>query len=158
MEAVTKLNTDTVVPTTTGVNKSAQIHEISAALSQAQAELESSKKNNAGYGYSYSDLNTVIQTAKPILNKYGLAVVQLVTNAANGDPAVTTILTHSSGQYFEGTVSRIVSKRIFGSNGRTPVAARVPSMTMFLVIAPPACLAICNASTLYKIARDSISL
>jgi hypothetical protein len=84
-------------------NKSASINAIAEALSKAQEELESAKKDNAGYGYNYSDLATVIATAKPILAKHGLAVTQLIGATTNNFVTVTTILTHSSGQFFETT-------------------------------------------------------
>lgn len=79
---------------------SGQINEIALALSKAQGELESAKKGEQGYGYKYSDLATVIETAKPILSKNGLAVVQLVGEQNEKSISLTTILTHSSGQYF----------------------------------------------------------
>lgn len=81
---------------------SAQINEIASALSIAQGEFETSKKGQAGYGYNYADLSTVIQTAKPVLEKHGLAVVQLVGKSdGEGNIGLTTILTHKSGQYFK---------------------------------------------------------
>lgn len=83
---------------------SSAINEISLALSQAQSELESAHKDQSGYGYNYSDLASVIKTAKPVLTNHGLAITQLLGN--DGDkPAVTTILVHKSGQYFKSTAS-----------------------------------------------------
>jgi hypothetical protein len=84
---------------------STNIADIASALSSAQAELESAGKGTSGYGYNYSDLATVIQTAKPVLQKFNLAVTQLVGNDNSGNPAVTTILTHSSGQFFRSVAS-----------------------------------------------------
>lgn len=83
---------------------SSNIGEIAQALSTAQSELESAKKGQEGYGYNYSDLATVIQTAKPVLAKNGLAVTQLVSNVGD-NPAVTTILVHKSGQFFKSFAS-----------------------------------------------------
>ena len=86
------------------INKSENINEIAAALSEAQGELEAAEKGTSGYGYNYSDLASVIATAKPVLKKYGLAVVQLTGN--EGDKMkVTTILTHKSGQFFQSEFS-----------------------------------------------------
>jgi len=84
---------------------SSSINEISEALSKAQSELESANKDQSGYGYNYSDLATVIKTAKPVLAKHNLAVTQLVAVSSSGDPAVTTLLVHSSGQYFRSYAS-----------------------------------------------------
>ena len=88
----------------TKVEMSDGISEIAAALSKAQSELEATSKGQEGYGYNYSDLSSVIRTAKPVLQKHGLAVTQLLGN--EGDkPAVTTVLVHSSGQYFKSFAS-----------------------------------------------------
>lgn len=82
------------------VQMSEKIDEIATALSKAQGQLESAKKGTEGYGYNYSDLASVISTAKPVLSSNGLAIVQLTGNS--GDKMqITTILTHSSGQYFK---------------------------------------------------------
>lgn len=86
-------------------NMSATVGKIASALSKAQGELESSKKDNSGYGYNYSDLATVIATAKPVLAKFGLAITQLVGQTTNS-VQVTTILVHAeSGEYFKSTAS-----------------------------------------------------
>lgn len=82
-----------------------EIDQIATALAAAQAELEGAKKDSSGYGYNYSDLATVINSAKPILAKHSLAVVQLVGEQSEDKVSVTTILTHSSGQYFRSTAS-----------------------------------------------------
>jgi len=83
---------------------SGEINELATALSKAQVELESLGKDEKGYGYNYASLASTIQVAKPVLAKHGLAVVQLVGN--EGDkPSVTTLLTHSSGQYVQTTAS-----------------------------------------------------
>lgn len=83
---------------------SVEINEISLALSKAQSELDAAKKDSSGYGYNYSDLATVIASAKPVLAKHNLAIVQLVGNTTDM-VTVTTILTHSSGQYFKSVAS-----------------------------------------------------
>lgn len=94
-----------LTPTGLSMFKSKELGELAGALSKAQAELESAKKDQSGYGYNYSSLGDVINTAKPILAKHSLSVSQLLTNDGMGHPAVTTMLMHSSGQYLESTVS-----------------------------------------------------
>lgn len=102
----TLVNADLYSPsaTTTGFSMSEDIGEIAAALSKAQSELEAAGKSQEGYGYNYSDLSSVIKTAKPVLSKHGLAITQGLGNRG-GEPAVTTVLTHSSGQYFRSFAS-----------------------------------------------------
>ena len=83
---------------------SPQINDLATALSKAQIELESVSKAEKGYGYNYASLASTIEVAKPVLAKFGLAVIQLVGN--EGDrPSVTTVLTHSSGQFIKSTAS-----------------------------------------------------
>jgi hypothetical protein len=80
------------------------INEVAEALSKAQSELDAATKDQAGYGYNYSDLNSVINTAKPVLAKHGLSVTQLLGNT-DDNVRVTTILAHKSGQYFRSEAS-----------------------------------------------------
>lgn len=84
---------------------SANIADIATALSKAQSELNSASKDSSGYGYNYSDLAAVINSSKPVLAKHGLAVVQLVGRQAAGTVEITTILTHSSGQFFKSVAT-----------------------------------------------------
>lgn len=96
---ITTASTLPIYPTNS-VEMSTEIGEIALALSLAQGELEAANKGQSGYGYNYSDLTSVINTAKPVLVKHGLAVTQLV--GTNGDkPSITTILVHKSGQFFK---------------------------------------------------------
>jgi hypothetical protein len=83
---------------------SSEINEISLALSLAQSELEATGKDTPGYGYNYSQLSSVIATAKPILKAHGLAITQLL-GSDNNRPSVTTLLVHSSGQFFRSFAS-----------------------------------------------------
>ncbi len=80
---------------------SKDIADIATALSKAQSELDSAKKDSSGYGYNYSDLASVINTSKPILAKHNLAIVQLIGEQSKEQVSLTTILTHSSGQFFK---------------------------------------------------------
>lgn len=96
---------NTIIANTTNVTMSDNINEIALALSKAQTELEAVEKGEKGYGYNYASLPATIQASKATLAKNNLAVTQLLGNAANGNPAVTTILLHNSGQYLKSVVS-----------------------------------------------------
>jgi hypothetical protein len=85
------------------MNKSEQINELASALAKAQGELESAGKSSRGHGYNYSDLATVISTAKPVLSKHGLSISQLVNESDVDKVSVTTMLLHSSGQFLSST-------------------------------------------------------
>lgn len=78
---------------------SEQLDQIGAALSLAQAELSTAKKDSSGYGYNYSDLASVLATAKPVLAANGLSVTQLVGNSTDKSVSLSTILLHKSGQF-----------------------------------------------------------
>ena len=87
-------------------NQSNEIGELAAALAKAQGELRPATMNavNPFLKSRYADLGAVIEAAKLVLPKHGLAVSQLVSD--NGDKlAVTTILMHSSGQWLKDTAS-----------------------------------------------------
>lgn len=79
---------------------SAQIGKIAGAISKAQSELGAASKDQSGYGYKYSDLAQVIESSKEVLTKNGLAIVQLV-GPTTDKVVLTTILTHSSGEFFK---------------------------------------------------------
>lgn len=61
-----------------------------------QKEVGAVKKDsiNPYFKSKYADINTYIEVVKPILSKYGLVLVQPLTND-NGKPALATILVDS---------------------------------------------------------------
>jgi hypothetical protein len=74
-----------------------------SALVKAQVELKNPPKNKEGYGYKYATLDSIIEQTKPILQKYGLCVVQTLT----GDGikvGVNTLLVHESGESISETL------------------------------------------------------
>lgn len=85
--------------------KSESINELAQALVKAQSEMESAKKENQAYGYTYSDLATVIAAVKSPLNNNGIAFTQLIEDALPGTVKVTTVLIHTSGQFLGSTGS-----------------------------------------------------
>jgi hypothetical protein len=80
------------------MNKSENINELATALSTLQGEIEDVYKDRKGYGYSYADLSSVLNIARPVLAKNGLAVSQLCGQATEC-VVVETILMHKSGQW-----------------------------------------------------------
>jgi hypothetical protein len=87
------------------MTKSEAINELAAALSKAQGEMKNAPtlSENPFYKSRYADLATVIDTAKPVLTKHGLSIVQTV--GGNGAISVTTLLLHASGQWIESEVT-----------------------------------------------------
>ena len=87
------------------MNKSQTICEVASALSKAQAEIPAMKfdSQNPFLKNKYASLGAVIETARPVLAKYGLAIVQ--SPVSNGEQiGITTLITHSSGEWLEDTI------------------------------------------------------
>jgi hypothetical protein len=85
------------------MQSSEQLNELAGALCAAQAELKNPSLNasvkvktqqGAGYQFRYADLPSILDMARPVLAKHGLALAQLV----NGD-SLETLLLHKSGQW-----------------------------------------------------------
>lgn len=76
------------------------IANLALALSKAQGEMPAAQMNatNPFLKNKYADLGSVIETAKPVLAKYGLSVVQLPIGDG-GKIGVETILMHESGEW-----------------------------------------------------------
>lgn len=80
--------------------------ELAAALVEAQTKFDAIPKtaSNPFFKSKYADLATVVAAAQPVLTVTGLAVSQFPTITPNGEPGLTTILLHKSGQYIESTM------------------------------------------------------
>ena len=59
------------------------------ALMNFQSDMPTLPQNTKGYGYTYTDLLTIINTAQPILAKHGLVITQPISGTK-----VTTIMHH----------------------------------------------------------------
>ena len=85
------------------MNKSDSIANLAMALCKFQGEVANPKNTakNPFFKSSYSPLNEVINTTKPLLAKHGLSVLQ--SPSGDGERIiVTTLLMHSSGEWIEG--------------------------------------------------------
>lgn len=87
------------------MNKSQSIANLAAALAKAQAEMPKVKfdAKNPFLKNKYASLGAVIETAKPVLAKFALAVSQFPVSQVNM-VGVTTLLMHESGEYLEDTI------------------------------------------------------
>lgn len=87
------------------MKKSESIVKLAVALSKAQSEFPVVKFDgqNPFLKNKYATLGAVIETARPVLAKYELSVMQSPVN--DGDKiGVTTLLLHSSGEFIEDTI------------------------------------------------------
>lgn len=82
---------------------SASLVNLSAALAKAQADMENAAKssNNPFFGSKYADLAEIIDTARPVLGKHGLSVVQL-PGFEGERVTLENILLHESGEWISG--------------------------------------------------------
>ncbi len=84
---------------------SAEINEISAALSAFQGSVEQPKlekevkvKTRTGgeYKFKYADLSACVKAAAPALKEHGMSVSQIISGGK-----LITLLSHTSGQWFK---------------------------------------------------------
>jgi len=85
------------------IRTSAEVNELYAAMSKAQAALEAAVKDakNPYYHSTYATLATCFRACRQALADHGLAILQTPV-VANGKILLVTRITHSSGQWHEG--------------------------------------------------------
>jgi hypothetical protein len=91
---------------------SESVKELATALAKAQGEIENAHKNatNPHFGKTYADLAEVLNTARPVLSKHGLSVVQL-PGWEDGRLTVETMLMHTSGEWVSGVAQSPIQKQ-----------------------------------------------
>ena len=74
-----------------------------AALAKAQADIATPKRDKTAklqsYSYTYADLASIRETARKALKENGLSIVQMPSTDESGLVSITTLITHSSGQW-----------------------------------------------------------
>ena len=97
---------------------SKELKEIAAALAKAQGEIVNAKKDSTAkiqgkskttgksyeYTYDYSTLAGCLNSCRAALSKNGLSFIQSSGVRAN-QVSITSMLLHSSGQYFKNTIT-----------------------------------------------------
>lgn len=80
------------------------INEISAALAKAQGQIEGASKGkiNPAFKSKYADLASIWDACREALSTNGLAVLQIPNETPEG-MLLTTMVTHSSGQWFRSS-------------------------------------------------------
>ena len=84
------------------MNQSESIKGLLEGLVKAQSEFKTLPKDKEGYGYKYTDLDTVISTVRPILIKHNIGFMQTLTTV-NGRDGLTTRLFNTAGEWIEDT-------------------------------------------------------
>jgi hypothetical protein len=85
---------------------SEQINEIATALSKAQGIIQNpaKDKDNPFFKTKYADLAEVLSVIRSAFPENGLALIQTPFTADNGNIGVTTLVTHSSGQWMSDSI------------------------------------------------------
>ena len=93
------------------MEQSESVNELATALAKAQAEIRNPGKNtkNTFFKNEYADLTAVLGCIRPVASANGLSFIQAV-EAYNGNVAVTSQITHSSGQWIKQVASVEVPK------------------------------------------------
>lgn len=105
---------------------SEQIDKLAGALAKVQASLLPATKDaeNPFFKSKYADLNSVWNACREGLSANGLAVVQSPGPCGGNQVEMTTMLTHSSGQWIAGTLSIPLAKVDPQSYGSATTYAR----------------------------------
>jgi len=86
------------------MKQSEKITTLLEGMVKAQKEFVTLPKDKSGYGYKYTDLDTVITTVRPILAKNNLGFMQSLT-MIEGRPGITTRLFNTAGEWIEDTIA-----------------------------------------------------
>ena len=114
------------------------IAALSAALAKAQAEIGKALKDsvNPAFKSKYADLASVWDAWQAHGPANGLAIVQLPGDCIQGVASLTTILSHSSGEYMRATMTLPVSKNDAQGVGSATTYLRRYALAAFVGIAP----------------------
>jgi hypothetical protein len=117
---------------------SENIAAISAALAKVQGSLDGARKDstNPHFKSKYADLTSVWEACREQLSTNEIAVVQAPGEAAEGVVAMTTMLCHSSGEYFSETLTIPLAKVDAQGYGSALTYARRYALAAMVGIAP----------------------
>lgn len=120
------------------MEKSENIKELATALSKAQGEIESAKKDvtNTFFKSKYADLASVVEAIRVPLAKHGLSYIQMSHDHDNA-ASIETIIMHSSGEWVStGKTTVPVSKVDAQGFGSAMTYARRYSLSAAFGVAP----------------------
>lgn len=120
------------------IETSAEIAALAEAMAKAQAKLEGAVKdsNNPHFKSKYADLASVWNAWKDCGPANGIAVMQFPGECADGRMQMTTLVTHSSGQWIRSTLSIPLGKVDAQGYGSATTYARRYALAAAVGIAP----------------------
>lgn len=86
--------------------------EIYKALANFQQEVPTIHEATKGYGYTYSDLKTILKVINPLLKKHGLAFCQTFDE----DTLITALIHPESEQTIQSSINLIKDVNLKGMN------------------------------------------
>jgi len=94
------------------MNSSPSVKELATALAIVQGQLTFAKKDskNPFFKSNYADLESVWDACRELLSANGLAIMQFPGDYVDGNMTLTTVMTHSSGEWVAQNMSLPVSK------------------------------------------------
>lgn len=113
------------------------LNELATALAKAQGEIEGATKDktNPHFKSAYADLASVWDACRKALTKNGLAILQPVS-AVGPEVTVTTLLTHSSGQWLSGELTMTATQNTPQGIGSCITYARRYALASMVGVAP----------------------
>lgn len=113
------------------------IGKITLALSKAQGTMPAPRKNkkNPHFNSWYADLPEIIETAKPHLSANELVLIQPASVSA-GKVIITTLLSHSSGEFFKSRLTLTPDKPTVQGAGSAMTYGRRYEQCNILNMAP----------------------
>lgn len=117
--------------------RSESIAALSAALAKAQGEIEGATKGktNPHFKSAYADLASVWEACREALTKNGLAILQPVA-AEDARVTVTTLLTHSSGEWVSSELTMTATQNTPQGIGSCITYARRYALASMVGVAP----------------------
>jgi len=98
MDTDSSTNTDTIEMRFS--DQSSTLGEIAGALAAVQGEIRDAYKGKEGHGYNYADLASILEIARPLCSKHGIAIYQHPYDpGVPGRVGIETMLLHKSGEW-----------------------------------------------------------
>ncbi|BAQ84133.1 hypothetical protein [uncultured Mediterranean phage uvMED] len=85
--------------------------DLAKSLREFQSEVPIIHKGTKGYGYSYADLKTIIETITPILKKYKIGFYQ-----QPNEGRLNTVIFHENGSFIESNMDIPKDVQLKGQN------------------------------------------
>jgi len=88
------------------MNKSESITKLASAMEHVQAEMPAAPMNatNPFLKNKYADLGSIIETAKPVIARHGISVVQFPVSEP-GTIGIETVIMHASGEWMSNVIN-----------------------------------------------------